>query len=118
MKVRQCQITARTFVYTYIVMERKKERCWIALGGLLHDIGKLIHRAGLGSEYKAQEDFGYAHAGYTYTFLEELFKQKQIEQGVTNTDGVGKRLRGRSLFLTVLPSHFSLTILIRIYPSE
>jgi HD domain. len=64
-------------------MEKLEIRSWLAIGGLLHDIGKLIDRAG---EERAEEEerrkFKYAHAVYSYKFLEKLLKEKGVSQEV------------------------------------
>ncbi|WP_029551588.1 type III-A CRISPR-associated protein Cas10/Csm1 [Thermocrinis jamiesonii] len=64
-------------------MEKLEIRSWLAIGGLLHDIGKLIDRAG---EERAEEEerrkFKYAHAVYSYKFLEELLERKGVSQEV------------------------------------
>ena len=65
-------------------MEKAEVRTWLAVGGLLHDIGKLIDRA---EEVRAEEEekgqFGYAHAVYSYKFLKELLEgkvSKEVEE--------------------------------------
>ncbi|WP_333785034.1 type III-A CRISPR-associated protein Cas10/Csm1 [Thermocrinis sp.] len=64
-------------------MEKLEIRIWLAMGGLLHDIGKLIDRAG---EERVEEEekkkFKYAHAVYSYKFLEELLERKGVSQEV------------------------------------
>lgn len=55
-------------------MDLLRKRFLLALGGLFHDVGKLVERAGGKSEDK--EEFGYAHAELSYKFIEEVFKDK------------------------------------------
>lgn len=65
-------------------MEKAEVRTWLAVGGLLHDIGKLIDRA---EEVRAEEEekgqFLRAHAVYSYKFLKELLEgkvSKEVEE--------------------------------------
>jgi HD superfamily phosphodiesterase len=70
------------------IMEKAEVRTWLAVGGLLHDIGKLIDRSGEGrAEEEEKRRFGYSHAVYSYKFLKELLE--------------GKVKRWRSLFFRV-----------------
>jgi CRISPR-associated protein, Csm1 family len=58
-------------------MEKVEVRTWLAVGGLLHDIGKLIDRSGEGkAEEEEKRRFGYSHAVYSYKFLKELLEGK------------------------------------------
>jgi hypothetical protein len=65
-------------------MEKVEVRTWLAVGGLLHDIGKLIDRAGKGEASRQEEDkFRYAHAVYSYKLLKELLEgkvSKEVEE--------------------------------------
>lgn len=58
--------------------ELMKERLLVALGGLFHDVGKLAERAGY--RFEGREDLGYAHAGLSYGFIEEVFKGRLREE--------------------------------------
>lgn len=51
-----------------------KERLLVAIGGLLHDVGKLLDRAG--ERAKNKENFVYAHAELSYRFIQENLKGK------------------------------------------
>ena len=55
-------------------MDKYRYRVLLALGGLFHDVGKLLDRAGEKAEGK--EDFGYAHAELSYKFIERVLKNK------------------------------------------
>lgn len=65
-------------------MEKVEVRIWLAVGGLLHDIGKLIDRSGEGrAEEEEKRRFGYSHAVYSYKFLKELLEgkvSKEVEE--------------------------------------
>ena len=65
-------------------MEKAEVRTWLAVGGLLHDIGKLIDRSGEGrAEEEEKRRFGYSHAVYSYKFLKELLEgkvSKEVEE--------------------------------------
>jgi len=65
-------------------MEKAEVRTWLAVGGLLHDIGKLIDRAREGSANNDEKDqFLRAHAVYSYKFLKELLEgkvSKEVEE--------------------------------------
>jgi CRISPR/Cas system-associated protein Cas10 (large subunit of type III CRISPR-Cas system) len=65
-------------------MEKVEIRTWLAVGGLLHDIGKLIDRSGEGrAEEEEKRRFGYSHAVYSYKFLKELLEgkvSKEVEE--------------------------------------
>ena len=60
-----------------------RERLLIALGGLLHDIGKFLQRAGKDDSQslraKDKEHFGYAHASLSYEATEEILDKLGIE---------------------------------------
>ncbi len=55
-------------------MDKYRYRVLLALGGLFHDVGKLLDRAGEKAEGK--EGFGYAHAELSYKFIERVLKNK------------------------------------------
>ncbi len=56
-------------------------RTWLAIGGLLHDIGKLIDRTGeVRADEREKEEFKYAHAVYSYKFLEKLLEGKVTKE--------------------------------------
>ncbi|MFZ8785459.1 type III-A CRISPR-associated protein Cas10/Csm1 [Thermocrinis sp.] len=65
-------------------MEKVEVRTWLAVGGLLHDIGKLIDRAEEGrAEEEEKRQFLRAHAVYSYKFLKELLEgkvSKEVEE--------------------------------------
>jgi len=65
-------------------MEKVEVRTWLAVGGLLHDIGKLIDRARKGeASEQEKKQFGHAHAVYSYKFLKELLEgkvSKEVEE--------------------------------------
>jgi CRISPR-associated protein Csm1 len=65
-------------------MEKVEVRTWLAVGGLLHDVGKLIDRSGEGrAEEEEKRRFGYSHAVYSYKFLKELLEgkvSKEVEE--------------------------------------
>ena len=50
----------------------KKERGLIALGGLLHDIGKFLQRTETVKKVQNKEFFGYAHASLSYQLAKEI----------------------------------------------
>ncbi len=54
--------------------ESLKERVLLAIGGLLHDIGKVLQRAGI--EERDYEEFNYQHAKLSYSFIDEVLKEK------------------------------------------
>ncbi len=60
-----------------------EDKLLIALGGLLHDIGKFAQRAGKGdsrnAEAKDKEHFGYAHASLSYEATGEILDKLGIE---------------------------------------
>jgi CRISPR-associated protein Csm1 len=65
-------------------MEKVEVRTWLAVGGVLHDIGKLIDRAGKGEASEQEKNqFRYPHAVYSYKFLKELLEgkvSKEVEE--------------------------------------
>lgn len=54
-----------------------RERTLIAIGGMLHDIGKIVQRSGEGRGWKKEEhekDFQYEHAYLSHAYMEEHIK--------------------------------------------
>jgi CRISPR/Cas system-associated endonuclease Cas3-HD len=52
-----------------------RERCLLALGGLLHDIGKVVRQYGPCSK-NYEGEFEYQHACLSYQFIEENLKDR------------------------------------------
>ena len=56
-----------------------KARELIALGGLLHDIGKFYQRTGRAERAQNKEDFGYPHAELSYKITKEILDALEIK---------------------------------------
>jgi len=72
----------------------KKTITGIAVGGLLHDIGKFAERSSLyakGDEKEVNEKFKYGHSFHTYQVLEEFFPEsaaKEISHDLMGTSSL------------------------------
>jgi len=62
----------------------KEDRLYIALGGLLHDVGKLVQRAkkekGQSIRGKRKNLFGYAHAEESFSISKEIISLLELEK--------------------------------------